>query len=140
MKADGRLSRDLAIEYDIPQSIADYWRDQPMGDTAGHFVADYEVILKRGFAGLKSEIARHESTPFYEAADIACQAAMRFAQRHAQKARELVSHEANPTRKCELQEIARISAKVPAKPAETFREALHAFWLTHVMIHINSKE
>jgi len=26
VKADGRLSRDLAIEYEIPQDIADYWR------------------------------------------------------------------------------------------------------------------
>ena len=140
VKADGRLSRDLAIEYEIPRGIASYWRDQPMGDHAGHFVADYEVVLRKGFAGLRRMIAQHESTPFYEAADMACQAAIRFAERHAEEAQGLAALETDPARRRELEEIARISARTPALPAETFREALQAFWLTHVMIHINSKE
>ena len=140
VSTDGRLSRDLAIEYEIPQDIASYWCDKPMGDHAGHFVADYEVILRNGCEGLRREIAQHEPSPFYEAADIACQAAIRFAQRHAEDARELAAVARDPIRKRDLEEIARISVKVPAKPAETFREALQAFWLTHVMIHINSKE
>jgi len=87
-RVDGRLSRDLAIEYEIPREVADYWRDKPTGGTAGHFVADYELILKMGFSGLREEIARHPRTAFYEAAEIACEAAIRFAQRHAAKAAE----------------------------------------------------
>ena len=39
-------------------------------------------------------------------------------------------------RKAELLEIARICRKVPAKPAETFREAIQSFWFTHLIMFI----
>jgi formate C-acetyltransferase len=77
---------------------------------------------------------------FYEAAAISCRAAIRFAERHAAFARELAEKETDSVRRAELLEIARISEKVPAHPAETFHEALQSFWLTHVMIHICSKD
>jgi len=140
VRIDGRLSRDLAIEYEIPKDIADYWHDKPAGGTAGHFVANYETILTKGFEGLRRDIARREKTPFYEAADIACQAAIRFAERHANSAREMAAAETDSVRRHELEEIAETCSKAPARPAESFREALQAFWFTHVMIHINSKE
>ena len=149
---DHRFSRDLAIKYRIPDEIAEYWRHKPMGGTVGHFVPNYEKILKRGFNGLISEIADYrmrldlektedqEKDIFYKAAEIACQAAIRFAERHAEKAREMAEKEVDPSRKAELRHIAEICARVPAYPAETFYEALQAFWFTHIMIHINSKE
>jgi formate C-acetyltransferase len=140
IRIDQRLSRELAIEFEIPEDIAEYWRDKPTGDTAGHFVADYETILRKGFEGLRSDMARRARTPFYDAADLCCRAATRFGKRHADKAQELAAVERDPARRRELEEIARICSKVPGRPAETFHEALQAFWLIHVMIHINSKE
>jgi len=149
---DHRFSESLAIEYQIPDEISEYWRDKPRGGTVGHFVADYERILRKGFEGLRRDIEEHrrrldlkapedrEKEVFYQAADIACQAAVRFAERHAATAREMAACEAETKRRTELEQIARVCERVPAQPAATFREALQAFWLTHVMLHINSQE
>jgi len=152
VRVDHRFSQSLAIKFRIPEEIAEYWHDKPMGDSAGHFVADYEKVLKRGFKGIMKEvIARRrrldltkaedrEKDVFYQAAGIACEAAIRFGERHAEKALELAGRETDPVRKEELEKMARICGRVPAHPAETFHEALQSFWFTHIMLHINSKE
>lgn len=63
-----------------------------------------------------------------EAIIIVCEGAIRYAKRHADKARELAAKESDPTRKQELLEIAERCERVPANPAETFEDALQAFW------------
>ncbi|MBM4047764.1 MAG: hypothetical protein FJ279_21890 [Planctomycetes bacterium] len=147
--SDHRFSKSLNIRARIPDEVADYWRNQPTGGTAGHFVADYERVLLKGFRGLCHEGAAHqarlkavdrEAELFYQSARIVGEAAMRFGQRHAQTARDAADRDVNPTRQRELLEIAAICEKVPAHPAESFREAIQSFWLTHVMLHINSQE
>ncbi|MBM3891337.1 MAG: glycyl radical protein, partial [Verrucomicrobia bacterium] len=150
--SDHRLSKDLAIRFTIPDEIAAFWRDQPRGDTAGHFVADYARVLRVGFNGLRAESERHrrrheqagtldaQRKNFYEAVAITCRAAERFAQRHAQEARWLAQAATDPLRRAELDQIAAICQRVPAQPARTFREAIQAFWFTHALIHLNSSE
>jgi len=152
VKADSRFSRSLAIKYRIPEVIAEYWKDKPMGGTAGHFVPGYEKVLKKGFRGIMKDIEYYKQrlnlanaedrkkNLFYEAAEITCKAATRFAERYSAKAFELAEKETDPVRKEELKEIGRICKKVPADPAETLYEALQSFWFTHIMIHIDSKE
>ncbi|MCF7847468.1 MAG: hypothetical protein K9M45_01360 [Kiritimatiellales bacterium] len=143
-----------AIDVDcvIPAEVAEYWKDKPMGDTVGHYVADYEKVLKLGFAGIIREIeksrAKHqangslvqEKADFFEAATIAAQAAIRYAERHVQLAEEMARDEKDATQKAELLRIAEINRKCPAQPAGSFYEALQSFWMTHVLIHINSCE
>lgn len=67
---------------------------------------------------------------------IACHATIRLAERHAQAAEGLAAGTADPARRGELLELARICRKVPALPAETFHEALQALWLTHLAIYL----
>jgi len=149
---DARFSRDLAIRFRIPDEIADYWRERPQGDTAGHFVADYQRVLRKGFTGIRQEIDEcredlrrrgvldQSSIAFYEAAQIACDAAERFAARYAEDARRLAGETDNPARRQEFERIADICTRVPAQPARSFAEALQAFWFTHLLLHLNSSE
>ena len=145
---DPRFSNEIQIRYRIPETIAAYWRDKPRASTVGHFVAGYDNVLRKGFAGLRGEISGYRrrapldrrKAAFYDAAEFACRAAEVFAARHAEEARRLARQETDARRRKELETIAAICAKVPARPAETFQEALQSFWFTHILLHINSPE
>jgi pyruvate formate-lyase/glycerol dehydratase family glycyl radical enzyme len=149
---DPRFSKDLAIRYRIPEQIAEYWRDRPPAGHVGHFVADYRKVLEKGFTGIRAEIERNrralserdvlgrQKELFYEAADIVCRSAELFAMRYAEHARALARREATAQRRKELQRISEVCAKVSTQPAGDFREALQAFWFTHILLHINSPE
>jgi len=146
--SDRRFSADVEIRYRIPERVAAYWRDKPRASTVGHFVPSYAKVLRNGFAGIRAEIAEHRQrgwpdagkAAFYEAAEIASHAAEVLAARHAGHARRLAGSEPDARRRSELETIAAICSKVPARPAETFHEALQSFWFTHVLLHINSPE
>lgn len=66
------------------------------------------------------------------AMDIVCDAIIMYAARHANKLEELAAQEANPKRKEELLEMARICRKVPAHAPETVHEALQHYWFIHL--------
>jgi formate C-acetyltransferase len=61
-----------------------------------------------------------------------CEAAIVFAQRHAQKARELAKIEKDPDRQIELEQIAAVCERVPAHAPETFWEAIQMYWFVHL--------
>ncbi|MFZ5830396.1 MAG: pyruvate formate lyase family protein [Planctomycetota bacterium] len=140
------------IRFHVPQEMADFWRKMPEGDTVGHFVPDYSKVIRVGFSGLAAEAARcreeHRRArtldaakeAFYRAAEISCRTGERFALRHAEAARVLAKEETEPARRTELERIAAACEHVAFQPAQSFQEALQAFWLTHVLIHINSSE
>ncbi len=67
-----------------------------------------------------------------KAMDIACDAAIVFAERHAALAESMAGKTADPARKEELEEIARICRKVPAHRPDTFHEALQMYWFVHL--------
>jgi len=66
------------------------------------------------------------------AMDISAQAIIQFAERHAEKLKELADLEKNPARKAELEEIARVCENVPAHAPQTFHEALQYYWFVHL--------
>lgn len=66
------------------------------------------------------------------AMDIVCDAIIMYAARHADKLEELAAQEADPKRKEELLEMARICRKVPAYAPETVHEALQHYWFIHL--------
>jgi formate C-acetyltransferase len=63
---------------------------------------------------------------------IAASALIQFAQRHAEKARELAAEEMDPKRKAELQQIAAICKHIPAYAPRDFWEALQYYWFVHL--------
>jgi formate C-acetyltransferase len=63
---------------------------------------------------------------------ICADALIRFAARHAEKAREMAKQESDPQRKAELERIAQICSHVPAHAPRDFWEALQYYWFVHL--------
>ena len=110
----------------------------------GHAVLD-DKIYHKGMMDFKADIASalealdyfsdphaYEQTQELTAMDIAADALICFAQRHAHCALQLAERESDPVRKKELQDIARICMHVPAHVPRTFREALQMYWFVHL--------
>jgi formate C-acetyltransferase len=67
-----------------------------------------------------------------QAMDIACDAAILFANRHAELAEAMAQTEQDPERRAELIRIAEICRQVPAEKPRTFHEALQMYWFVHL--------
>ena len=67
-----------------------------------------------------------------QAMDIACDASIIFARRHADLAEEMASSEKNAARKEELLKIADVCRHVPANAPRDFHEAIQMYWFTHL--------
>lgn len=114
----------------------------------GHTFVNFPKVLKYGLEGIKEEVLyqraksqesyctdRQRKLDEYDAMLICLDAAIAYANRYAALARELAEKEPNPTRQAELLEIARVCEKVPAKPAESFREAMQVMTLIHILAY-----
>ncbi len=112
----------------------------------GHTVLDGK-IYSRGMLEFKREIAEAvASLDFLDdpeatakrqqllAMDIACDAVIRFARRHAQLARDSARAESDPKRKAELEKIANVCDHVPAHAPRDFHEALQYYWFCHLAV------
>jgi len=112
----------------------------------GHAVLDGKIYHK-GFLDFKKEIKHKLNNLDYftdpsayrkeqelKAMNIAMDALIIFAERHAKKARELAEVETNPQRKIELEKIADACSHVPACPPRNFWEALQMYWFIHLGI------
>lgn len=67
-----------------------------------------------------------------KAMDIACKAAIVFAQRHAELASTMAASEPDPTRAAELRQIAEVCQRVPAEAPRNFWEAIQTYWFAHL--------
>ena len=116
------------------------------------WVHDYEIVLHKGFRGIKEEILEKraqldennpvdamEKIPFYDALILTCDAIVIWASRYADEAEKQAKEQTDPVRKAELLEMARIARKVPGEPAETFREAVQSQWFTQMFSRIEQK-
>jgi pyruvate formate-lyase/glycerol dehydratase family glycyl radical enzyme len=63
---------------------------------------------------------------------IVADALIRFAERHAEKARSLARQEAGPQRQKELLRVAEVCSHVPAHAPRDFWEALQTYWFVHL--------
>ena len=110
----------------------------------GHTVLG-DKIYRKGFLNLKQEIAEAQSAlDFYndpqaldkreqlQAMEMAADALITFARRHARELTHLAAEAANPERAEELRAMAAICRKVPAHKPDTFWEALQYYWFVHV--------
>ncbi len=110
----------------------------------GHTVLD-DKIYHKGFLDFQRDIQRTLEGLDYlndpeayakgeelKAMHVCADALIRFAERHAEKARDLAQHEPNPQRKEELERIARVCSHVPAHAPCDFWEALQCYWFVHL--------
>ncbi len=110
----------------------------------GHTTLD-GMIYRQGMLDYKADIAASLEILDYlndpkaadkaeelKAMDIACDAVIIFAERHAQLALKLAARESDPTRKEELERIADICRHLPARAPRDFWEALQMYWFVHL--------
>ena len=67
-----------------------------------------------------------------QAMDISCDAAILFAERHADLAEKMAAEESNPQRKAELVKIANVCRWVPAHAPRDMQEAIQMYWFVHL--------
>ena len=113
-----------------------------------HATVDYEKVLELGLTGHKrliedkirelklTDCDDYEKYQFYSAALITLDAAINFANRFSDLAKEIAKSESNMERKTELEKIAENCAWVPENPARNFYEAIQAVWFIHLVLRI----
>lgn len=112
----------------------------------GHTVLDGKIYTK-GLLDFKRDIAEavaalnflsdpdaYNRREALRSFDIACDAVMVFAARHAELARKMAARESGTARKVELQKIAAACEHVPAHPPRDFHEALQSYWFCHLAV------
>ena len=115
-----------------------------------HTVPDYRLALNKGveyiiesaesrMASIKAKASLSsedkQKLEFYQAGRIAMKGVMAYAQNLSIEADKLAEVEEDPVKKVNYQEMAKVCARIPAKPARTFREAINSLWIIQVAIH-----
>jgi formate C-acetyltransferase len=118
--------------------------------TISHTIPCYKVALDKGVEYIIEEAASREARirgngsitgenrqmmEFYQAVQIAMKGVVAYAMNLSKKAAELAEKTSDPFRKQNFKTMSEICARVPAKPASTFREAVNSLWIIQVAIH-----
>lgn len=110
----------------------------------GHTTLDGK-LYRKGMLDFKSDIKEHLDSLDYindveatdkaeqlKAMDIACDAVIVFAERHADLAEEMAATEKDVNRKEELLKVAEVCRWVPANAPRNFWEAIQMYWFVHL--------
>lgn len=152
---EGKTTSDLATSYMAPEALLAiehniFTTGNYFYNGVGHFCVQYDKVLKIGYEGIKKEALDElekcdvsdadysKRSRFLEAVIISCDAAITYAHRYSMLALEEAKNCSDKNRQKELLEIARICAKVPAKPADTFYEACQSFWFVQMLLQTES--
>ncbi|MBI5567212.1 MAG: glycyl radical protein [Chloroflexi bacterium] len=144
----GRSMRDLIFAEMTAKWLAAYeagiFTEFMEQRAPGHTVLD-DKIYRKGMLDFKAEIQQSLSRLDYltdreayarqeelKAMSICADALIRFAERHAEKARELAQVETDLQRQQELARIAEVCSHIPAHAPRNVREALQYYWFVHL--------
>ena len=144
----GKSNRDKIMRNMAPEWLEAYgaavFTEFQEQRAPGHTVLGYKMF-KTGFLKIKEEIKEsmgkldffndpdaYTKQEELRAMDIAVDAIIMYANRHADKLEELAQKEKKAERKEELLEMARICRKVPANAPETVHEMLQHYWFIHL--------
>jgi formate C-acetyltransferase len=110
----------------------------------GHTTLDGKIYQK-GMLDFKKKIQNHiqnldflndveatEKLEELQAMEISCDAAIVFAERHADLAEEMAASENNSKRKKELLQIAEVCRRVPENSPRNLWEAIQMYWFVHL--------
>ncbi len=116
----------------------------------GHITVNYAEVLKIGFSGIIEKVEKEKSemkmsdadyckkSIFLDSVIISLKAAINYAKRYAELARELAAKETDLNRRKELEQIAKNCERVPEYGARDFYEALQSFWFVQMLIQTES--
>jgi pyruvate formate-lyase/glycerol dehydratase family glycyl radical enzyme len=95
---------------------------------------DFQARIDARLAALDylNDLQAYEKQEQLRAMRIAVGALIRFAERHAEQARQLAETESDSQRKAELLHIAEVCTHVPAHAPRDFWEALQYYWFVHL--------
>lgn len=132
----------------MPANICGH--DHRRDTDVGHFDFPYRRYLYMGAEGVKKQAQEKldnidltdprqvTSIPFWRAVIIAMDGAITYANRFADEALRQASECADPQRRAELEKIAEVCRRVPAKPARTMHEAVQAYVFFKTLCRIES--
>jgi len=146
----GRSMRDRIFQAMAPEWLEAYeagiFTEFMEQRAPGHTVLD-DKIYRKGLLDFKREIAEaiaaldflgdgeaYARREQLTGMDIACDALILFARRHAELALQQAAGEGDPKRKAELQKIADVCTHVPAHAPRDFHEALQYYWFCHLAV------
>lgn len=144
----GKSNRDRIMDLMTPEWLSAYnagvFTEFQEQRAPGHTVLGYKMF-RMGFLDLKREIANARAKlDFYndpeafnrqeelKAMNIACDAIIMYAERHAEKLEQLASSEKDSARRKELTRMAAVCRRVPANAPQTFHEMLQHYWFIHL--------
>lgn len=127
----GMIGCGWGIHHEISQIIGVFQYEKIIGRGLGSLIeeAQAELAVTRVFSA--AAVRKRDQL---RAILIALRAMARYAVRCAEHAEELAAAEPEATLAARWRERARVCRKVPAGPAETFREAMQSLWFTILAI------
>ncbi len=141
----GKTTRD--IEEQVCRSLWGDWHYDVVdlrGQAPYHYAAPgygityYDKVFAKGLRGIIEEaqdnldraqekgITDPEKLWFWQSVILVSEGLINFARRYAEHARELAGRESDPSRRAELEDIARACENVPENPPASFHEAVQA--------------
>lgn len=112
-----------------------------------HTIIDYPKLLKLGVEGIIEEIKEELKNDSQadglkkdtlKAMILAYEGIISYGENLSKEAGSLAEKETNLKRKAELERLAEICAKVPAKASETLDEAINAIWILWIAVHMEN--
>ena len=94
------------------------------------FIKDIDISLAN--LDLLNDPEAYNKREELKAMRICARAIIAYAQRHAEKAKELLEEERDPQRKKELEKIVQACSHIPANAPRDFWEALQTYWFVHL--------
>lgn len=142
----GEMMREnREIEHDF-FSFRDYYKELNVfisfffTDFAHHCIG-YEKVLNYGLDGIiaqaelkKEQIEGESEKAFLESAIYGCEVLKEIAQNFSTEALSLADGESNEEIRKNLMTIAETAAQIPAKPSQTFYEALNTIWFMREIV------
>ncbi len=146
---DGRSISDIQREK-FTGEVLDYWKmSKGAPITWSHWsdlgIPDYEKLLKLGVKGIIQQAEERlveidkdvpldyiDQKEFLQAVIISLNSVVKFANRYSDLAKKKAEEATDPTDKKRLEHIAKVCARVPEHPPETFIEALQSFYFIHL--------
>ena len=144
----GKSNRDRIMSLMTPEWLGAYkagiFTEFQEQRAPGHTVLGYKMF-KTGFLQVKDEIREsisrldffndseaYDKAEELRAMDIACDAIIMYAGRHAEELERLAADEKDEKRRSELLKMALVCRKVPAHAPETVHEMLQHYWFIHL--------